>query len=201
MTPAVATDRLVCAPLCVCPALCVHTPSVCMILPPPSPPTHPIPLLPPPTFSTPPPYLPPLPPLQPPPTPPLHRPLPPPPTPPPYLQGRGGDFMRYMGWGRGHVRDICRKVRGARVALSTTTSPLLLQGLSPEQLRGSHMRIDCQTRDAPRPWHLVHRKSSLGQLARPLTGGGGVTGGHPWWRKGNLCTQTGARRKRWLTLG
>ena len=108
-TPAVATDRLLCVPPCVCTAFCVHRlacaplnnktpaaatgrlscvpPCVCTAFPPHTPPpTFSTPPLPPPPTS--PPYLPPLPP----PTPPL-----PPPT-PPYLQGRGGgDFVRYMG--------------------------------------------------------------------------------------------------------
>ena len=67
-----------------------------MILPPPSPPTHPIPPLPPPNFSTPPYLPPPTSPLYPPLSPPT-PPLPPPPyTPPTSKVGGGGDFMRYM---------------------------------------------------------------------------------------------------------
>ena len=83
MCTALCMPRLVCAP-----------PSMCMILPPPFHPTHPIPPLPPP-------YLldPPLPSRPPPPTsPPYPLPPTPPPYTPPYLQGRGGggDFVRYM---------------------------------------------------------------------------------------------------------
>ena len=82
-TPAVATGRLLCVPPCVCTAFPPHTP----------------PLPPPPTSPPYPPYLPPLPPRSPqnPPRPPPTPPTPPtPPNPPPYLQGRGGDFVRYM---------------------------------------------------------------------------------------------------------